>query len=66
MLSMFNDNIAKIAKFLYSEQLSRLLSNVSHIVEYDKLFECVVIFAINFIIAAGIFLFAYKKRGISS
>lgn len=58
MLSLFNDTIAKVAKFTYSEQIRLALSEIGdpHISG-----ESVCIVAANMLLFAGLFLTAYKK-----
>lgn len=61
MLSMFNDAIAKAAKFLYSGQISILLSQVSSLrFGIDSI--CIVM--ANVLLFAVLFMAAYKKCGL--
>lgn len=62
MLSMFNDTIAKIAKFTYSEQIGRMLGQVDHL---SLTAETVCILCANILIAAALFAAAYKKSGLA-
>lgn len=58
MLAMFNEHIAKIAKFIYSEQISRMLSQINCLhIEAGT----VCILAVNILIALALFGAAYKK-----
>lgn len=60
MLSMFNTSIAKIAKFIYSEQISIMLNQISSLqLKMDNI--CIV--ALNILLSATIFTIAYKKSG---
>lgn len=60
MLSMFNTTIAKIAKFIYSEQISRMLGQISAL-QLDGSNLCIV--AANMILFTTLFAIAYKKCG---
>ncbi|MCR5638776.1 MAG: ABC transporter permease [Lachnospiraceae bacterium] len=61
MLSMFNDNIKKIAKFFYTEQLKRLLDEMT----YDGMTTgSVLILAINVALMIVLFLGLFKKKGL--
>ena len=62
MLSMFNETIAKVAKFTYSQQISILISQVENL----KLESMnVVVIAFNVIVAAVLFGYAYKRSGLA-
>ena len=62
MLSMFNETIAKVAKFTYSQQISLLISQVENL----KLESMnVVVIAFNVIVAAVLFGYAYKRSGLA-
>lgn len=58
MLSLFNNTIAKVAKYTYSEQIRLTLAGIS-----DLRFsgESVCILAANMLLFAGLFLIAYKR-----
>lgn len=58
MLSMFNDTIAGIAKFTYTEQISLMLNRINHIQIHTENF---FIIAVNIIAAAVLFTVAYRK-----
>lgn len=58
MLSGFNHTIAKVAKFIYSEQVSRMLNQVNNL---QIGLENICIIVGNMLIAAGLFIVAYKK-----
>ena len=61
MLSMFNDNIKKIAKFFYTEQLKRLLDEMT----FDGMTTgSVLILAINAALMIVLFLGLFKKKGL--
>ena len=62
MLSMFNETIAKVAKFTYSQQINLLISQVENM----KLESTnVVVIAFNVVLAAVLFGYAYKKSGLA-
>ena len=62
MLSMFNDTIAKIAKFIFSQQVSIMLDQVKALrLEMDN----ICILAINMVIFTALFTFSYKKCGLA-
>lgn len=63
MLSMFNDKIAKISKYLYSQQISDAVNAISEF-RYDIDHMAIVI--INAIVALLLFGLLYKKRGLDS
>ncbi len=58
MLALFNETVAKFAKYTYSEQIRLALSEIS-----DPRFsvENVCILAANMLLFAGLFFTAYKK-----
>lgn len=62
MLSMFNDTIAKIAKFTYSEQISRMLRQAAQL---SLTAEAGCILCANMLIAAALFAAAYKRCGLA-
>ncbi len=61
MLAMFNQTIARIARFTYSEQLRIMISRLDHL-EVSP--ETAFVIIINILIAFSLFLFAYKKCGL--
>lgn len=61
MVSMFNENIEKIAKYTYSQQISILINGIGNTV-ID--FENIVVISANFFIATLLFFVAYKKKGL--
>lgn len=60
MLSLFNETIAKIAKFSYSEQISLMLAQINSL---DIGMETVCIMAVNIVLSVIFFTAAYKKCG---
>lgn len=63
MLSMFNPDIEKIAKFAYSEQISRMLNQAGSL---QPGMEGVCIIGANLILFAGMFVLAYRGCGLES
>lgn len=62
MLSIFNDTIAKITKFIFSQQVSIMLAQVNALqLEADNI--CIVV--INMLIFTALFTFSYKKCGLA-
>lgn len=63
MLSLFNTTIEKIAKFIYSEQISRMLTQVGDLrIEMPDI--CIMV--VNMLLFVGLFTFAYKKVGLDA
>lgn len=61
MLSMFNSTIAKAAKVIYSEQISRMLNKVSSLViELDSI--CIV--GVNVLLFILLFYVVYRRCGL--
>ena len=62
MLSMFNDVIAKIAKFTYSEQVRILVEALG-----DGKIHTVgaAVIAGNMLVFAGLFWILYRKKGLA-
>lgn len=58
MLAMFNDSIAKVAKFFYSEQLYLLINDLNAI-EIEM--ETIIIFGVNIAFILGCFFVAYRS-----
>lgn len=61
MLSMFNENIEKIAKITYSQQMSILINGLGN---SDIKTESIIVIAVNFIVASALFAVAFKKKGL--
>lgn len=61
MLSMFNDTIAKAAKFIYSGQISIMLDRI-HFLQPGAENICIV--TANMFLFAALFIMAYKKYGL--
>lgn len=62
MLSMFNSTIEKIAKILYSEQISRMLNQINNL-QLNVVNIGVIV--MNIVIAAVIFIMIFKKCKLS-
>lgn len=58
MLSLFNITIAKIAKFIYTEQISLMVGQVNSL---QLKAESVCIIIVNMLIAVVLFIIAYKN-----
>ena len=62
MLSLFNSTISKIARFIYSEQVSIMINQLENL---HICFADILIIVINMLIAFSFFVIAYKKCGLS-
>lgn len=62
MLSLFNASIEKIAKYVYSEQISIMFSHIHNLKITN---ENVIILAVNMLIATIAFIVSYKKCGLN-
>ncbi|MCM1038832.1 MAG: ABC transporter permease [Roseburia sp.] len=60
MLSMFNETIKKAARFAYSEQIDIMINNIGVVSA-----ENMTVILLNIVIALGLFLFAYRRCGLS-
>lgn len=58
MISLFNDTVAKVAKYTYSEQIRLTLSEID---DPHLSMERFCILAVNMLLFGGLFLTAYKK-----
>lgn len=63
MLSMFNEQIGKLAQFTYSEQIYRLINQAGTLSLESKQ---VGIIACNMMIAIVLFVIAYRRSGLAS
>lgn len=61
MLSMFNENIKKVGRAVYSQQISDLINNIG---QSGLSAENIAVIAVNFAAAAILFVIAYKKKGL--
>lgn len=62
MLSLFNSTIKKIARIIYSEQISRMLSQINSL---QLNTENIGVIGINILIAAVMFIIIFKKCKLS-
>lgn len=62
MLAMFNDKIAIVSKFTYSQQLSDMINSVG---QMTLGFENVAVILGNMILALGLFTLCYRKSGLA-
>lgn len=60
MLSMFNEVIAKVAKFTYTEQIRLLISGLDGKVEAEHIFAI----GLNILVFGGVFGALYRRKGI--
>lgn len=58
MLAMFNETIAKVAKFFYSQQLHLLMQDLK---EFEVSSQCLMVIGVNLFLVTAAFLFAYRK-----
>ena len=63
MLAMFNDTIAKVADFAYSQHIQLLLNGVASGTAPEP--KSFIVIVVSMIIAGGIFVFTYRKSGLS-
>ena len=61
MLAIFNEDIGKVSKYLYSQQINNWVNNLSDL-KITK--ESVIILAVNFAIALILFIVFYRKKGL--
>ena len=61
MLSMFNENIEKVARITYSQQMSILINGIGNSAIKP---ESIVIIAVNFGVASILFTLAFRKKGL--
>lgn len=59
MFAMFNETIAKLAKFIFSQQIFLLINGIG---ENKAETETIIILGINVLLALALFLIAYKKK----
>ena len=60
MIATFNENIKKIARIAYSEQINILIGRIG---TFSVSFESVFVISINMLIALLLFRYAYRKCG---
>ncbi len=59
MLSMFNEKIEKIANLTYTQQLSNVINDLGNV---SVAMENILVPTVNFLLAALLFVMAFKKR----
>ena len=61
MISMFNEAVAKVSRFTYSQQISNLMGQIGA----ERMSgESILIIGVNMAAAAGVFWAAYRKCGL--
>ena len=61
MIGMFNESVEKIARITYSQQMNILINGLG---SSEMKAESLIIIAVNFVIAATLFIIVYKKKGL--
>lgn len=61
MLSMFSNSIEKVSKYVYTQQIYYLINDLS---SANFTTERIMVIAGNYIVFAGIFIIAYRKKGL--
>ncbi len=61
MLSMFNEGIEKIARIIYSQQISDIINGIG---ASDLSTESIIVISANFVIALTLFAVVYRKKGL--
>ncbi len=62
MLAMFNETIAKVADYVYSQQIQLLLNGLSAGTKAEG--KSLVVIAASMIVVAGMFIGAYRRKGL--
>lgn len=61
MLASFNEKIAKVSKFLFSQQCSKIMEGIgSHAAKAESM----VIIGSNFLVVILLFTFCYRRYGL--
>ena len=61
MLASFNEKIAKVSKYIFSQQVSRIMEDMgSHTAEAGS----IMIIGVNFIVVVLFFTFCYRRYGL--
>jgi ABC-2 type transport system permease protein len=63
MMAQFNDTIAKVAKYFYTQQLYLALSDINNVKIGT---EGLIIIAVNAVVILGFFVLAFRKEGLSN
>lgn len=61
MLSMFNETVKNVARVTYSQQISELINGIG---VSDISAESIIVITVNFVIAAVLFIVAYRRKGL--
>jgi len=62
MLSMFNENIQKVSRITYSQQIHDLMNSVGNMTVNG---EHILVITMNLIIVLALFVFAYRRCGLA-
>lgn len=62
MLAMFNETIAKVADYAYSQQVQLMLNGLASGTGTEP--KSLLVIAVSAVIAAGMFIYAYRRGGL--
>ena len=62
MLAMFNETIAKVADYTYSQQVQLMLNGLASGTGTEP--KSLLVIAVSAVIAAGMFIYAYRRGGL--
>ena len=62
MLAMFNETIAKVADYAYSQQVQLMLNGLASGTGTEP--KSLLVIAVSAVIAAGLFIYAYRRGGL--
>ena len=62
MLAMFNETIAKVADYAYSQQVQLMLNGLASGTGTEP--KSLLVIAVSAVIAAGMFIYAYRRSGL--
>ncbi|MBD5525664.1 MAG: ABC transporter permease [Lachnospiraceae bacterium] len=62
MLAMFNETIAKVADYAYSQQVQLMLNGLASGTGAEP--KSLLVIAVSAVIAAGMFIYAYRRSGL--
>lgn len=63
MLALFNESVAKVSKYIYSQQINNWISSISDLQISN---ENIAIMVINILIALVLFVVFYRKKGLEN
>ena len=63
MMAQFNDTIAKVAKFIYTQQLYLALNDINNVKIGT---EGLIIIVVNALLVLGFFIIAFRKEGLTA